>query len=64
MDGQINNKTSEKHSLFFFQLTNKHLPSDKGQQDERPIGSAEYILWMAGITAGFFLIHAAYYLFQ
>jgi len=65
MDDQVNCKSSEKHSSFFFQLANKHLPSDDAQEKERHIGSAEYILWMVGITAGFFLLRAAYcYLFQ
>jgi hypothetical protein len=64
MDDQVNYK-SMIHSSFFWQLANKHLPSDDVQETARPIGSTEYILWMIGITAGLFLLRAAYcYVFQ
>lgn len=59
MDNQVFNK-SEKHSLFFFQLVNKNLPSDDSHEDERHLGKNEYILWMAGIMAGFFILRIVF----
>jgi hypothetical protein len=59
IDDQIHNK-SEEHSSFFFQLVNKHLPSDDAHEDERSLGTKEYILWMVGIMAGLFILRAVF----
>ena len=57
MNDEVHNK-SEEHSLFFFQLVNKHLPSDDGHEDERSLGIKEYIHWMVGIIAGFIILRS------
>jgi hypothetical protein len=59
MADHVNNK-SEKHSSFFFQLVNKHLPSDDAHEEERPMGTKEYILWMVEIIAGLFILRAVF----
>ena len=59
MDDQVYN-TSEKRSSFFFQLVNKHLPSDGAHEDERSLSTKEYILWMVGIMAGLFVLRVIF----
>jgi len=59
IDDHVNNK-SEEHSSFFFQLVNKHLPSDDAHEDEQFLSTKEYILWMAGIMAGFFVLRVIF----
>jgi hypothetical protein len=58
MDDQGYNKSKE-HSSFFFQLVNKHLPSDNNHEEEQSLGTKECILWMIGITTGFLILQAA-----
>lgn len=59
MDDQLHN-TLEDHSSFFFQLVNKHLPSDDTHEEKRPLSTTKYILWMVGIMTGFFILRAVF----
>jgi len=59
MDDQVYNKSKKRFS-FFFQLVNKHLPSDDAHEDEQFLSTKEYILWMAGIMAGFFVLRVIF----
>jgi hypothetical protein len=59
MDNQLHN-ISEDHSSFFFQLVNEHLPSDEAQEDKQSLSTKEYILWMIGIMAGFFILRIVF----
>jgi len=57
------NNNSEENSSFFFQLVNKHLPSDDSQKEEQSINTKEFILWIVGITAGLFILRIVFSLF-
>lgn len=59
IDDQVNNK-SEEYSSFFLQLVNKHLPSDDAYEEERSMGTKEFILWLVGITSGLFFLRAIF----
>jgi hypothetical protein len=59
MSDQVHN-TSEDHSTFFFELVNKHLPSDDTHKEEQSLSTKEYILWMVGIMAGFFILRVVF----
>jgi hypothetical protein len=59
MDDQLHT-TSEDHSSFFFQLVNKYLPSDDTQEEKRSLSTKKYILWMAGIMTGFFILRTVF----